>query len=90
MSSSIHYLQQFVYIIPIEGPLLLNRCQRNWLYDEFLYSVCPLSDYQQTLKCQYATIPEQHIAESWFYNPLSLKSVLYKLGGSGIVYIVYA
>ena len=83
ISASINYLQQFVYIIPISGPLKLNRCQKLWFYNEFTYSVCTLADYQQPPTCQYAAIPEDHLAESWYYDPLTFKSTLYRNAGPG-------
>eukprot|EP01083_Nonionella_stella_P152346 488187_1 len=81
VSSSIHYLEQFVNVIPIHGPLFINRCQRIWHHSQFTYSACPLSDYTDPLKCQYATIPDAHIAESWYYDPITLKSTLHFLIG---------
>eukprot|EP01083_Nonionella_stella_P112168 329613_1 len=96
VSTSIHYLEQFVNVIPIHGPLLINRCQRVFNHDTFTYGACPLSDYIEPLKCQYATIPDQHIAESWYYDPLTLKSEPYKPSGTGIadadlvIYVSYS
>ena len=85
ISTSILYLEQFVYVIPIQGPLLINRCQRTWYYDEFTYSVCPLSEYTHPIKCQYATIPDEHMAESWYYDEITKQSTLYKRAGSGML-----
>ena len=96
ISASIHYLQQFVYVIPVDGPLLINRCQRIWTYTDFKYSVCPLSDYSEPLMCQYTLIPDAHIAESWYYDPVTFKSTKYKKGGNGIadtdlvIYVSYS
>eukprot|EP01083_Nonionella_stella_P192630 711935_1 len=84
ISTSIHYLQQFVKVIPVAEPLLINRCQRVWHYNSFTYNVCPLTDYTEPLKCQYATIPDTHIAESWYYDPNTFKSYKYKPSGQGI------
>eukprot|EP01084_Bolivina_argentea_P108964 194757_1 len=69
---------------PITGPLLIERCQRIWHYDNFVYNACPISDYTQELKCQYVTIPDTHIAESWYYDPNTFKSYKYKPSGQGI------
>ena len=84
VSAAITYLEKFVSVIPVEGPLLISRCQRIWFYNEFLYSVCPLSDYTEPIKCQYATIPDEHMAESWYYDQTTKKSTLYKSAGPGI------
>lgn len=96
ISTSILYLEQFVYVIPVDGPLILNRCQRSWFYDEFTYSVCPKSEYMHSIKCQYAQIPEAHLGEAWYYDEITKKSTLYKKSGSGIhdtdliIYITYS
>lgn len=89
VSSSIRYLQQFVKVTPVDGPLFVHRCKRTWRYNNFAFTACPLSDYAQPLKCQAATIPDDHVAESWYYDPLSLRSTMYKPAGGGAFGIVF-
>ncbi len=36
---------------------------------------------------QYVTIPDTHIAESWYYDPNTFKSYKYKPSGQGIHFL---
>merc|ERR1740123_1818079 len=96
ISATIRYLKSIVKVKPVIGPLFINRCQRIWHYQDFKYSVCPMSDYSATLTCKYTTIPSEHIAESWYYDPSTFESTKYSEGGNGItdtdliIYVSYS
>jgi len=60
VSAAIHYLEQFVQVVPIDGPLFVNRCKRTWRYNNFAFTACPLSDYTQPLGCIGSVAAREH------------------------------
>lgn len=82
VSASIRYLESFISVIPIDGPLFISSCESWSDTDDFVYPFCQSSDITQM--CGPASIPDEHLAETWVFDShTSQKSTLQNEAGSG-------
>eukprot|EP01084_Bolivina_argentea_P107899 192868_1 len=101
MSASIHHLQSFIKVVPIDGPLFVDRCPessaKTAIHKEFVFPSCSETKLSilSPKSCGQAMIPEEHLAESWSSNIVGF-SKLFAPGGTGIkntdliIYVTYS
>ena len=96
ISASIKYFESFIKVIPVDGPLFIEGCPYTSISQtgSFLYESCTSQTID--LKCgNIATIPDEHLRETWIYDTNTQKSILYRSAGSGIadtdlvIYVTY-
>ena len=101
VSASIRYLESYIKVIPIDGPLLVSRYETSdycsWYIQEntFRYPICTEEAFDNGAYCHVvAQIPDDHLDESWYANNDGTSS-LYASAGPGIadtdlvIYVTY-
>jgi len=96
VSASIRHFESFLRVIPVEDALFVSPCEYSGYStgDTFLYSAC--SSEQVSGMCgSDASIPAEHLMETWVYDPYTSESTQYNQAGAGInntdlvIYVTY-